>query len=374
MEGVRSHNEGSIWFRRSRRCLVATVTMRGSRRESRLCPHRDHKPADRPCREVRALLQELLDRRDAGTGDPRKIRVGPFLESWVSRVQGLAPSTVRQHEQIIRNHLVPNLGRLTLFELTRDDVNAYLSRTDLDGRTLRHHRATLRRALRDAERDGILSRNAASLSAPPRLPRKERVTLTADQVRTLLDGTAGDRLHALWTVGATLGLRLGEALGLVWSDIDWQRRTVTVRYQLGRDAAGWARVSLKTDKSHRTIPLPPRTLRALEQHRDIQDRDRRDVPKPIDGYVFLTADGHPIHGPNVLPPLYRALARLELPRVTFHSLRHSAATILLRERVPLPTISAILGHSTIRVTADIYAHVLDESMQDAADVMERAVG
>lgn len=376
MPDVRRHNEGSIVERlvkpKTKAPYVvwtAVVTMPDGTRPTRACPHH-HKPGDRECAESRRLLDELKEQRDAGSSDPRRVRLGPYLGRWVSSLSGLAPATVRQHEMIVRVHLsTDRIGRMPLVALRHTHVNDYFRRKrDLDPQTLRHHRATLRRALADAQRERLVAFNAAAESTAPRLPMRERRALSSAEVRTLIDGTRGTRWHALWAVGAMCGLRLSEALGLVWSDIEGD--TLHVRAQLGRDARGYGRVPLKTAKSRRAIPLAAVVQHALDEHRVIQDADRGDTPRPIDGYVFLTPAGHNIAGPNVLPHLYRDLARLGLPRVTFHDLRHSAATTLFGLGVPLPVISDWLGHSTVRITADLYRHHVPQLSRDAANLLD----
>ena len=372
MDEMRGHNEGSIYYRSDRRTKVAAV-MIGQARHTMSCPHRDHRARDRDCPESQANLAALLALRDAGTLDPRRVRLGPFLQRWVNSLD-LAPATIRQHEMIVRVHLAPALGHLTLADLAPSHIETYLARRDLDGQTLRHHRATLRRALTSALRDGIISRNQAALARPPKMGPKERTALDAGQVRRLIEGSRDEPLHALWVVGATCGLRLSEALGLAWSDVDLERSLLHVRYQLARVDGEWQRRRPKTAKSRRTIPLPAVTVETLRAHQERQEADRGDHPTPIDGLVFTTAAGQPIHGTNVLPPLRRTLRRLGLPVVTYHDLRHSTATVLFAAGVPLPVISDILGHSTIRVTADLYRHHVASLSRDAADRMNEAVG
>jgi integrase len=279
----------------------------------------------------------------------------------------------------VRVHLTQApLAQRTLHDLRPSDVEGYLSRTDLDAQTLRHHRATLRRALADALRDGLVTRNVAALAKPPLLPRRERQVLDLAQVGRLIDSTRGDRLHALWVIGATCGLREAEALGLRWSDVNLETGVLRVQYTLHYDpkapeAKRWQHHPPKTAKSRRTINLPAETVRALRAHELIQADEIGDAPQPIDNLVFTTDEGRPIHGSNILPPLYRALRKAGLPKVTFHDLRHSAATVLYAAGVPLPVISDILGHSTIRVTNDLYRHRVPELSKDAASRMDAAL-
>lgn len=361
---MRGHNEGSLFQRKRDGRWVATVLMPNGRRRSASAATKA---------EGVALLRDLIRQRDASVADPRRLRLGAFLERWVSSVTGLAPATMRQHEMIVRVHLVPGLGHRMLSQLTPSDVDGYLAGLELDPQTARHHRSTLRRALADAQRDGFVARNVAALSHAPRMHKAERTYLTAAQVRTIIDEAQDERYWPLWVLIATTGLRVSEALGLAWSDVDLTERTLTVRHQLARVDGEWVLSRPKTRKSRRTIPLTDEAVAALRVQRARQDADLGGEPRPIEALAFTTPTGHPVHSTNVLPSWYATLARLGLPRVTTHDLRHSSASILLAAGVPLPVIANLLGHSTIRVTADLYAHVGQGLQREAADAMQDAL-
>jgi integrase len=205
------------------------------------------------------------------------------------------------------------------------------------------------------------------------MSKKERTVLTGPQVRTLIEGTKDDRLHALWVLAATTGMREAEMLALTWQDIEDD--SIRVHSTLHRIDGAWVLRDPKTEKSKRTIPLASVTVQALKAHRARQlEEQARKGAMGREGMVFTTERGQPIHGPNLSKVLYAHLDRLGLPRVTVHDLRHSAATVLYAAGVPLPVISDILGHSTIRVTSDLYRHRVPELAKDAAERMQEAVG
>lgn len=364
MTNVRARNEGSL-FRRSRDGRwVATVLMPDGRRRSR--------STESKAQGAKALA-ELIRQRDAAIpADPSLLRLGTYLEKWLDDVKPrLAPATWRKHESIIRVHVVPGLGHRRLSELSVTDVRRWLGSGTMDGQTRRHLRATLRRALGDAIRDGLLLRNPAALAEPAPLDKAERRILSAEDVR-LVTYEARDELYwPLWVVIANTGLRVSEALGLAWSDVDLQRREVRVRVQLARQDGTWVRRPLKTRKSKRTVPLTEDAIEALrvQRERQIVAQDVR----PIDGLVFTTPTGYPVHSSNILPDWYRTLSRLGLPKVTTHDLRHSAATIMFRQGVPIEAIADLLGHSTTRVTADLYRHRVPEVQRSAIDLLAKAI-
>ncbi len=156
--------------------------------------------------------------------------------------------------------------------------------------------------------------------------------------------------------------------------IDSTLHRVPRRRDIPGDKGSWERRDPKTAKSRRTVTLPALTVEALRAHRTRQLEEWLAAGRPGEAsMVFVREDGRPIHGSKLTALLYPILDRLELPRVTVHDLRHSAATILYANGVPLEAIADNLGHSTTRVTADLYRHRVPELQRSLAEVMERAV-
>lgn len=367
MANVRGRNEGTLFPRTRDGRWVAMVTMPDGRRRSASAKSKG---------EGVALLKELIRQRDASIpADPQRVRLGAYLRKWLDDVRpNLAPATWRKHESIVRNHVDPRLGDRFLSTLSVADVRGFLaSRPAADPQTRRHWRSTLRRALADAQRDGLVTKNVAALAEPPKMRRKRPVVLDAVQVRTLIDGTRGERLHAYWTLAATGGLRQAEMLALSWDDIEGAM--VHVRHTLHWVDGQPVRDVPKTETSVRDVPIPPVAVSALRDHRRMQLEERAAAGAlGSEGLVFTTTRGQPIQGPNLMPPFRKALARLGLPRVTIHSLRHSAATVLIAEGYPIAKVAAILGHSSSRVTEMVYSHLIGKDLMGAADVMERMYG
>jgi integrase len=209
--------------------------------------------------------------------------------------------------------------------------------------------------------------------------RHELVYLDTAALRRLLDALEDDPLGPLVTVAAMTGLRQGELLGLRWQDVDIDGRQLTVRRAMALTSDGsYALAEPKTAKSRRTINLPARAVAALVVERERQDA-RREALGAADwqdrlGLVFTDAAGRPRRGDSVTHAFQQRLQALGLPRVPFHALRHSCATALLAAGVPLKVVSETLGHSTITIAADTYAHVAPELRRDAADALDRALG
>lgn len=185
-------------------------------------------------------------------------------------------------------------------------------------------------------------------------------TLNEEQVRTLFEASSQDRLHALWVLLVTTGLRLGEAIGLQWQDLDLEQGKLVVRRSLQRQRqAGLVFVEPKTRASRRTVHLPSGTAAALRAHRARQTAEKllassawqdRDL-------VFCRWDGGPIEPSCVVQRFHRLLKRARLPDIRVHDLRHTAATLHLQKGTHPKIVQEMLGHSTIALTLDTYSHV-----------------
>ncbi|CAN5787434.1 site-specific integrase [soil metagenome] len=329
-------------------------------------------------------LDALRTALAAGPGLPAEVTVGRFLEHWIHEVLPLtdvATTTADGYASIVRLYIVPTVGRRRLDQLSPADVRSMLTRLrdqGLSPNTQRLARAVLRRALRTAESDGLVTRNVAALVDGVRLTKGTGRTLTPEQARTLLMAADTYPYAALVTVLLSLGVRKGEALGLSWSDVnlDGSPATVTIRRGLKIDARGGLYVDEpKTPGSRRTIHLPPPLVEVLRRHRATQAAHRLTFGPGWGGHwapldlVFTTSIGTSLNPSKVNREVQAITEAAGLGRWTPHEMRHSAASILIGAGVPLKVISEMLGHSSIRVTADVYGHLLEPARAEAADAM-----
>lgn len=331
---------------------------------------------------VRRKITRLRSEADRGaTSAGPRLTTGAYLLTWSDTIgPTIRPSTLRGYQGHVDTYWIPLLGAVPLARLTPTDVEAAmaaLTARGLSASTVRGARATLRRALGRAVRDGLVSRNAAALAAPPRMAALEIDYLTPAQVRTMIEATAADAYGAAWTIAVTCGLRLGELLGLAWSDINAAARTLTVRRSLARNAAGgWSLGETKTSRSRRTIPLPEAARAALEDQRGRQDAAKAIAGRAwqdTDGLIFTDAVGRTIP-PGTLSKAWRAAADALGIAVPFRALRHTAATLWLTAGVPLIVVSEALGHTNLTITAQHYAAVAPELRAATATAMDRALG
>jgi integrase len=370
----RSAGEGSIYKTADGRIRGALVL--------------DHPVTGRRVRRVvsgrtRAEVVRKLDalRKEAASGAiPTGVTTADYLRRWLKTGRDqIRPSSWRQREQYVRSYMVPAIGGIPLNKLTPADVERMTSGLIAAGKsptTAASVRVILRRALADALRDGLVARNVAALARPPRRPARDIEYLDASQLRRLFEVAAAEPLGPAVIVAATTGLRQGELLGLAWQDVDLEAGTLVVRRALARAwDGGWELAEPKTARSRRTVSLPVVARQAFGRQRGLQDAARAAVGsawQDRDGLVFTDAVGRPLRGYNVTRTFHDMLRKAGLPSVPFHALRHSTATALLASGIPLRVVADVLGHSTIVVTANVYAAVVPALRREAAEALDRA--
>ena len=327
--------------------------------------------------EVQAKLRETLHRKAHGMPPvPEQETVGTFLRRWLDiKKEGVRQRTWTRYEQIVRAHLLPNLDRIRLAQLTPQDVAECLRRVKVSGSAYmaRGARDVLRTALNQALRWELVSRNVAVLTDPPRHRTREITPLTPRQAGTLLAAVTGHRLEALITVALGLGLRQGEALGLRWEeDVDLEAGQLSVQQTLVRAGREPRFEEPKTDRSRRTITMPSVVAAALRRHRTRQLEEQLAAGPEWrqSGLVFTTPIGTPIDRGRLHGTFKAILRSAGLPDIRYHDLRHTAATLLLVQGVDLRTIMATLGHSRISQTMDLYAHMMPTLRGHAAEQMD----
>jgi integrase len=230
----------------------------------------------------------------------------------------------------------------------------------------------LRIALKKALTWGLVARNVALLADAPKVERYEVQPIDANEAQKFLEIIKGDRLEALFSVGLSLGLRRGEVLALKWSDIDFEGQTLRVNGSLQRLQGKLLILPPKTKKSTRSLNLPKTLLQKLREHRARQLEERLALGANWQDHnlVFCTSLGTPIEPRNVQRKLAALMKDSGMRYFRLHDLRHFFASLLLAQGVELKVVSELLGHSSIQITGDIYAHVLPKLKEQAIDLLD----
>lgn len=268
--------------------------------------------------------------------------VAEYAIEWLAQIE-VKPSTKAMYGSIVRNQF-GNVGSMRLTRVAPPDIRDLLAERDREGYAGRTRRAildVLRMIFRLAEHDGLVERNPAATVTGPRIDAKEPVHLTAEQARRFLDAARSDNLFSLYAVALCTGLRRGELLALGWGDVALDTGTLTVR-------------RAKTAAGLRRVPLAPLAIEAL------RSLDRR--PGPIWPYSPSYVTRH----------VGVICKRAGVPVITFHGFRHSAASILLAEGVPIEVIKSVLGHTNASMTQH-YARPEDDMKRAAMERLGKAV-
>lgn len=335
---------------------------------------------------ARAWWSEL----ERGLQTEKRLTLAVYLTRWLdgrARIRARA-STVASY-RIACARITAIAGNTLLRDVTpatAQDVMAALVAHPYAPSTIRTTRRIFSAAMRDAVRDRLLADNPVPDSVAPRAPKKKRRRLSAPEaIRFLrLAEDSGDSFWSLWVVLLNTGLRIGEALGLRWQDVNLDTRTLTSAGQITRTRGArphflWGPRKTKEEGDEHMLPLTTAAADALRRRRADQEAERARAGAAWEdeygGLVFTNPWGRPLHSSHVYQRFKKALDRAGLPReVRVHDLRHSVATMLLGQETPLAVISALLGHSGIAITADTYTHADLDLLRVALKRLEDALG
>jgi integrase len=325
---------------------------------------------------LEAITQLRAQALDGALGEPVRLTVAQFLRRWVDDVvrPSLRPKSAEYYCGALR-YLLPRLGGVRLTALGPAHVQALLADLERAGGSPHVRRqvfVTLHRACQQALRWGLLRAHPCAAVARPRVPRREMCTLAPEQARAFLEAARGDRYFALYALMLGTGLRLGEALGLAWPDVDLDAGTVTVRRQLTAVTPGGRPTfsEPKTASARRTVDLPPLAVEALRAHQCRMQAEGHLLNAYL--LVFVDRAGHSVRAENLrrrsFLPLLRAVG---IPRIRLHDLRHSYATLNLAAGTHPRVVQQALGHADIAVTLQTYSHVLPGLQKEAALRLDR---
>ncbi len=332
-------------------------------------------------RDAERELNRILTERDTGNFvKPNKVTIAEYLEKWLETYvsTNVRPKTAEGYHSKIRAHIIPELGRIRLQELKPVHLQAFYGKMMESGRvngqgglgasTVRHLHRILKKALNDAVRWQLVGRNVCTAVDPPRAARKEMRALNVEDVHKLLDAAENTDYYPVIYTAIYTGLRRSELLGLRWRDIDLDLATLSViqvRMQLSGGKTFFQEP--KTAKGKRQVNLSPATVTLLRQYKEQQK-----VQSILAGWqltpespVFCYADGTPILPDGVTHAFKKIIKRLGMADIRFHDLRHTHASLMLKQGIHPKVVSERMGHSTVSMTLDTYSHVTS-GIQEAA--------
>jgi len=325
-------------------------------------------------RALRARIDELESTFERKVDDST---VAVFLRHWLKEVcePRLAANTVNGYRVNIEKHIIPHIGSIQLNRLQQKDLQKLyesLSCDGLSGTSVRYVHNNLHRALQYAVKTQVLGKNAADFVEPPKIKGFEASPLTPEQVKTLLRSCSETEIYLPVLLAVTLGLRRGEALGLQWDCVDIDAKTVTITHSASFRQGGIELSTTKTKNSRRTLLMPDILHDALESAHSKQEDAARFLGAAYNPLrlVCCRYDGKPMTSGVLQHQFHDVLEAATLPTIRFHDLRHTNATLMLRNAVPAKIVSSMLGHSSIGITLDTYSHVITEMQEGAIGVMD----
>lgn len=328
-------------------------------------------------REVAQKLTELLEQqRKGGRVAPAKLTFATFLPQWLERKEAhVKPSTWVGYSNIVHRHLLPHIGEEKVQELSVEGVETLYARLRAKGlapRMVQLVHVVLSNAMKQALAYDLVFRNVMERVTPPKAPPYRAKVWDAGQVRTFVARSQEHHWHDLYILALLTGMRRGELLGLQWEDIDWTNGRLTVARNLTLAGRQVVMSTPKTERGYRTLYLSTDALALLNERRRKQEEQRQKAKDRWveTGHVFTTATGRWIPPVKVSQEFYRLSGELGLPQIRLHDTRHTNASLLARQGVPLKVLSERLGHATPAFTAKTYQHLYDDQHRAAALSLE----
>ena len=334
--------------------------------------------------EVKEKLKKAIEENvGIDYGRAKTYTVGSWLEVWMENYAKikLRPSTYKTSQGFLKNHIKPQIGGIPLADLTSLDLQRFYKHL-LDGgrvdrveakkkpkglapKTVRNIHQMIGSAYNLAIEQKLVSKNPAQGCALPKVEHKEMKTLTADQLSAFFCEAKDSGVYELYYLDLATGLRRGELLGLKWTDVDFQHGALKIQRAISRQNSKVVEAPLKTKNAYRTLPLSADAISVLKMQKCKVGNSE---------WVFPSPSGGPMSPDSVLHMLQRVLKRAGLPRIRFHDLRHTFATLALENGMDVKTISAMLGHVSAVTTLDIYTHITGDMQRAAAASIDRSIG
>ena len=329
--------------------------------------------------EVKEKLKKAIEENvGIDYGRSKTYTAGNWLEVWYENYAKIKmrPSSYLNYRGYIENHIKPQLGKIPLNDLTTLHLQQFYKKLLAEGRveriesqkqpkglsakTVRNIHQIISSALKLAIEQRLIARNPAEGCALPKAERKEMQTLPVEQLTSFLREAKDSGVYELYYLDLATGLRRGELLGLKWTDIDLDRGVLKIQRAISRQNGKVVEAPLKTKNAYRTLPLSADAIDVLKAQKNKVGSSE---------WVFPSPTGGPMSPDSVLHMLQRVLKRAGLPRIRFHDLRHTFATLALQNGVDIKTVSGMLGHFSAGFTLDTYAHVTTSAKRESAKTM-----
>lgn len=305
--------------------------------------------------------------------EPSKILFGDYLDLWLNdKKTRIKTSTYGTYYWLVTNYIKKGLGHIQISKLTpmliQQYYNELITNRSIVNENIQKIHSLINNSLNRALRWGLINKNVASLVDRPRSTKREISVWTLEQIHKFLHESDTDPLAIAFHIAITSGMRQSEILGLRWKDIDFTDNYLSVVQSLSHDGKTMS-VGSKTKSGTRKIHLPIETMEMLRKNQRIQENDKKHYTGIYQdhGLVVCTSVGTPVNPRNLMRTFYRLTKSSKLPRIRFHDLRHTHATLLLKQGVNPKIVAERLGHADVRITLDTYSHLLPSMQLETAN-------
>lgn len=362
---------GSLQVKNGKYYIVLNIQRAGEKRKQKWIstnlPEKGNK------RKAEKLLREAIaeyEKKQPYTHTD--ILFSDFIRQWLEQVRRRVDEvTLQGYEALARVHILPYFDccKIKLQEVNRSvlqeyfDIKAHEGRKDgkggLSSRSLRLHKNILNQTLQEAVKNELIPSNPCQFVELPQTERPSAHFYTVEQLHTLFEAAKDDVLLPLIKIASIYGLRRSELLGLKWDSIDYQQNRLTIKHTVSKVSKIVEKDKTKNASSYRSFPLVPEAIAIFEKAKESEQLNKKQFGKQYyqSDYVFKWPDGRSISPDYVSKHFRKLLTKNGLPHIRFHELRHSCASLLLNEGFTLKDVQEWMGHSDIKMTANIYGHL-----------------
>jgi integrase len=336
--------------------------------------------------KARDIMDKMEKEIKSGVFEGKKVKLEKFLNDWIeNHRKRLKLSTYENYKHIIERHIIPILGDYTLGELINNPMlleNYYdhklkkgnlATGKGLSNRFVRYHHSIMHKAFSSAVKWKMIKINPADLVDPPKKITKEAKYMNSSKIEGFLKTVDNKYYRRLFEFAARTGLRRGEILGLQWSLINLNDKKITVKQSLLRTKGQTFIQETTKNNLVRSVPVSQKVYDILKNIKNKQEEIKNKLM--LKNYnkhdlVFAREDGTPPDPDSISHAFKRYARAADMGEYTFHSLRHSFASILKESGQDIQTIQKLLGHTMRSTTADIYTHVADKSKNSAVNKLD----
>ena len=323
-------------------------------------------------KQAQEACAKLISELSKGTYiEPSKIAYKDFLDQWLeSKETRVRKATYSKYMNHIKNHIKPGLGNMPLSEITPMMIDRFYTRLrkekGLSNTSIADIHNIVKSTFKQAMVWNMVGRNPAELVTPPKRDKKEPRLRRMEKCTRFLKAAQGHREYIAFLLALTTGMRQSEILALRWKDIDFDRQTISVNQTLEHDGKG-LNTKTKSHNSYRLISIDDETINQLKKHKGLISREKLLLgPGYQDhGLVIPTSVGTPLNPRNLLRTFYRFIKLSGVPKITFHDLRHTHASLLLMQKENPKAVAERLGHD-VRMLMETYAHILPNMQKETA--------